>query len=52
MKDNIITILMLLGILSILQLCNIIFGAVIGSKKKKFNLKKLFEGIVKAILFV
>lgn len=51
MKDNIITIVMLLGILGVLQLCNIIFGAVIGSKRKRFNPKKLLEGIVKAVLF-
>lgn len=51
MSDNIFTIMMLLGILGILQVCNILFGTIIGSKKKKFNSKKLLEGITKAILF-
>lgn len=51
MKENIITILMLLGILAILQICNIIFGTVIGSQKKKFSLKKLGKGVLKSTLF-
>jgi hypothetical protein len=51
MKENIITILMLLGILAILQICNIVFGIVLGSQKKKFNIKKLSKGVLKAILF-
>lgn len=52
MKDNIITISMLLGILGILQLSNIVLGTVIGTQKTKFNWKKLGKGILKAFLFL
>ena len=51
MKNNMITILMLLGILGVLQLCNIVLGTVIGTQKTKFNLKKLGKGILKSFLF-
>ena len=51
MIENIITILMLLGILLSLAITNIILGAVNGSMNKKFSWKKLAKGILKVFLF-
>lgn len=51
MFENLITILMLLGILLVLNLSNIVLGAVIGSEKEGFSWKKLRKGISKMFLF-
>ncbi len=51
MFENLITILMLLGMLLVLNVSNITLGAVIGSKKEGFSWKKLGEGILKIFLF-
>lgn len=51
MIENLITILMLLGILLVLNITNIILGVVIGSSKEGFKWKKLGEGILKVFLF-
>lgn len=51
MKDNLITVVMLLGVLLSLGITNIVLGAVNGSMNKKFDLKKLGKGIVKIFLF-
>ena len=42
---------MLLGILLVLNVSNIVLGAVIGSKKEGFSWKKIREGILKIFLF-
>lgn len=51
MFENLITILMLQGILIVLTLSNIVLGVVIGSKQEGFSWKKLGEGILKIFLF-
>lgn len=51
MFENLITILMLLGILLVLNISNIVLGIVIGSKQEGFCWKKLGEGILKIFLF-
>jgi len=51
MIENIITVLMLLGVLLSLGITNIVLGAVNGSMNKKFSWKKLGKGILKIFLF-
>lgn len=49
--NNLVTIIMLLGVLGVLHVTNTVLGAVIGSKKSKFSWKKIGEGMLKAFLF-
>lgn len=51
MINNLLTISMLLGVLGVLQITNIVLGAVVGSQKTKFSWKKIFKGMLKAFLF-
>ncbi|MDE6141592.1 MAG: hypothetical protein K2G03_03215 [Bacilli bacterium] len=51
MINNLITVVMLLGVLLSLGITNIVLGAVNGSMNKKFSWKKLGEGILKVFLF-
>ena len=52
MINNIITVACMLGILGIMITVNTMLGVVMANKTQKFNKKKLFKGIGKAIIIV
>lgn len=52
MINNIITVAYMLSILGIMIVINTVLGAIIANKTKKFNKKKLLEGISKAFIIV